>query len=121
MKKMFLLLVFILGFLLVPNTAMACKSEALKHTSHKQISSKNTKEHSCDGASHSKNNNHNCGGKCTHSKCVCPSFCSVSLFYNEVIVDAVTIENPIVPQKFPNFQTYLSAGYGLLWLIPKIS
>lgn len=121
MKKIFLLLVFVLGFLLVPSTVMACKSESLKDTPHKEISSKNTKEHSCCSSSHSKKNNHNCGGKCSHSKCVCPSFCSVSLFFNEVNIDAVALENAIVPQRFPNFTTFLSAGYGSLWLIPKIS
>lgn len=123
MKKIFLLLLFILGFLLMPNNAMACKNKSFKSTLHKEISSKKNKEQQCcDKSSHSKNNNHNCdGGKCGHSKCVCPSSYLVFLFCNEVNAsddDVVVIAFKM--QKFPNFQTLLSTGYGSLWLIPKI-
>jgi hypothetical protein len=122
MKKIFLLLLFVLGFLLVPNTAMACKSKSMKHISHKKMASKNTKEQCCNSSSHSKNNNHNCGdGKCSHSKCVCNSSCSVFLFFSEVNTSTLTVETTVTMQQFPNFQTLLSSGYGSLWLLPKIS
>lgn len=121
MKKIFLLLLFILGFLLMPNNAMACNSKSSKSASHKEISSKNAKEKCCDKSSHSKNDNHNCdGGKCGHSKCVCPSLYSVFLFYNEVNACDDVVQIAFKTQKFPNFQTLLSTGYGSTWLIPKI-
>nr|WP_315197449.1 hypothetical protein [uncultured Flavobacterium sp.] len=101
---------------------MACKSKSLKYTSHTEISSKNAKEHSCCRSSHSKNNNHNCnGGKCGHSKCICPSSYSLFLLFSEVSTSVATLEIAVATQKFPNFQTLVSSGYGSLWLLPKIS
>ena len=104
----------------MPNNAMACTSKASKCTSHKEMSSKNAKEHSCDKSSHSKNNNHNCDGKCKHSKCVCPSLSLVSFLYSEVNTSVMNIEFVTSTQRFPNFQTVLSTGFGSLWIIPKI-
>lgn len=121
MKKIFLLLLFILGFLLTPNNTMACNSKSIKETLHKEMSSKIAKKQCCDKSSHSKNNNHNCkGGKCGHSKCICPSSCSISLFFIEENTSVTPVDIVVSKQKFTNFQTVLSAGYGSLWLIPKI-
>lgn len=121
MKKIFLLLLFILGFLLMPNNAMACKNKSLKSTSHKEMSPKKVKEHSCCKSSYSKNKKHNCdGGKCAHTKCTCTSSCSLFLFFSEGSTSAASGEIAITKQKFPNFQNLLSSGYGSLWLIPKI-
>ena len=121
MKKIFLLLLFVSGFLLMPNNAMVCNSKSSKSASHKEMSAKTGKGQCCDKSSHSKNNNHNCdGGKCGHSKCVCSSSCSVFLFRSETSASSSAVAIPLTTQKFPNFQTVLSAGYGSLWLIPKI-
>ncbi|WP_163393560.1 hypothetical protein [Flavobacterium limi] len=120
MRKIFLLLLFILGFLLMPNNAMSC-NKSLKTDSHKEMSSMKVKEHSCCKSSYSKNKKHNCdGGKCTHTKCGCSSSCSVFLSFTEVNTSDFTIEIAFTIQKFPNFQTLVSTGYGSLWLIPKI-
>jgi hypothetical protein len=122
MKKIFLLLLIILGFLLVPNNAMACKSKSLKYASHIEISSKKAKEHSCCKSFHTEKNKHNCnGGKCGHSKCVCPSSYSLFLLFSEVSTSVDTLEIAVTTQKFPNFQTLISSGYGSLWSLPKIS
>lgn len=120
-KKFFLLLLFVLGFLLMPGKAMACENKSLKSASHKETFSKNANEDSCCKSSYSKNKKYNCdGGKCTHTKCGCASSCSVFLSCTEISTSDAIIEIAFTTQKFPNLQTLVSTGYGSLWLIPKI-
>ncbi|WP_269236496.1 hypothetical protein [Flavobacterium flavigenum] len=121
MKRIFLLLLFILGFLLMPGTGMACTIKSLKSPSHKEMSAKNVKEHSCCKSSDSKNKNHNCdGGKCTHTKCACSFSCSVFLFFTPTVTSNTVIEIASAAQRFPDLETLVSTGYRSLWLIPKI-
>ena len=122
MRKIFLLLLFVSGFLLMPNNVMSCNSKSSKSALHKEMPAKTDKGQCCEKSSHSKNNNHNCdGGKCGHSKCFCSSPCSVFIFRNEISVFSAVVAIPFKTQKFPNFQTILSTGFGFLWLLPKIA
>lgn len=122
MRKIFILLWFILGFLMVPNNAVACKNKSSKVAFHKEISSKKSNDHSCCKSSQSEKNDHNCnGGKCGNSKCVCPSSYLVFLFFSEGSFSLAKDEITFAKQKFPVFQNPLLSGYESLWLIPKIS
>lgn len=121
MKRILLLVLFVLGFLLMPTNAMACKSKSVTHTSHREKTSKASQEMSCDAESHLKNNKHKCcDGKCGHSKCECSSFCPVFLFFTDTTGIPTVIEHYASVHKFANFETFLSKGFGLLWYIPKI-
>lgn len=126
--KSFCFLAFVLfGFLLMPSGAFACGNNSEKHSCKKEISLKKDKKDCCDkdccdsDNNHSKNKNHNCGGKCGHSSCTCPS--ASILFYSAF---EINFKNNILDfssekQKFSNSETFISSGFYSLWLIPKIS
>jgi hypothetical protein len=120
----------------MPSSTYACGGCSEKQTTKKEISSKTDKDNCCDAdnhsnskksdnccdSDHSKSKNHDgCGGKCGHSKCVCPSVITGFTISSEFTFKNNVFDFSNEKQKFFNTETSLSSGFYFLWLIPKIS
>ena len=121
MKKFHILLIVVLGFFLMPMVTFAYGNNSEKQSCKKEISSKTDKKDCCEGDNHSKNKNHKgCGGKCSHSKCICASSCNTSVSINELNFNKNIFNFFSEKQNFYNYETSISSGFNSLWLIPKI-
>lgn len=123
MKRVYLLVLVIFGFFLMPSNAFACGNNSAKHTSRKEISSKTCCNENCckkDGHSKSKNSE-GCGGKCKDSKCGCVSTSNTSVSIDgwDINIDCFNFSS--AKQNFYNHETIISSFFNSLWLIPKIS
>ena len=120
------LILFCLGFFLIPNQSYACSKNSTK-TEQSACSKKQTarSEHKdcCKAMHHKKcNGSKDCGGNCKGNSCRCvPSTTSLSvpaiigLKINDQFADAKK-------QKFGFKQAHYSSGfYSIIWLPPKIS
>ncbi|WJS95014.1 hypothetical protein NYQ10_00845 [Flavobacterium johnsoniae] len=117
-KKIHIIMLFItLSFFLNPSYTFACNME-----NHKEVVAK--KENSCSKKCHekktSKEEKHNCDGKCRHSGCNTSTFSSIILTSNEF-----DLENNVFNFSVKNTFTYypeviISSGFTSIWLKPKI-
>lgn len=122
MKKYHFIVIILLGMFLMPTITYACGGCSEKQTSKKELSSKKEKDNCCDSDSHSKSKNHDgCGGKCGHTKCVCPSGVVGFTISPELTFKNNIFDFSFEKQKFFNTETQVSSGFYFLWLIPKIS
>ncbi|WP_353076510.1 hypothetical protein [Flavobacterium sp.] len=125
MKKYHIILVVLLSIFFMPDTAMACGSDNLKHTCKKEVSSTETEKKCCCGNDSSKSKeDKGCKGDCGHSKCGCSSTCSSSSvsFLPEIIFKINFIRySSIEKVKFSYTTPSISDGFHSIWLIPKIS
>ena len=122
MKKYHFIVLVLLGIFFMPNNTYACGSCSEKHTSKKEMASKEKKDSCCDSDSHSKTKKHGgCGGKCGHSKCACPSASNGFTFASELILKNNSFDFSSEKQNYYNTETFISSGFYSLWLIPKIS
>ncbi|RKD16335.1 hypothetical protein BCY91_05555 [Pelobium manganitolerans] len=119
-----ILLLFFLGFFLMPNQSYACskKSTQTEQSSCSKDKSKKSKHSSCKGKSCKKRKDSNgCGGNCKHSSCRCAaSTTSLSL----PLVIEFKAKNPLAAGKKKKFgfkEAYYSSGFFSIWLPPKIS
>lgn len=122
MNKFHIIVIVLFGLLLMPSSSFACENNSSKHhSSRKEISSKSCNDDCCKKDSHSKTKNHEgCGGKCTHSKCGCPSSCNSSVAVYELNLNSDLFNFASVKLEFYNYETSISSGFNSLWLIPKI-
>ncbi len=120
MKKRFhiLVLVFTLGFLMLPTMNYACGTKTEKDYCKKEISSK-TEKKDCCANNHSKDKDNNCGGKCGHSNCT-TSFINFSLVFLNDIKFNTNFDFSSEKQNFYISKTNISSGFYSIWLIPKI-
>lgn len=126
MKKLYILLIVIFGFLLMPSNTFACGNscgkKTEKHSCKKETSSKQDKDGCCSNDSNSKSKNHNgCGGKCGHAKCGCTIVTNGFTATIELNFKNNNFDFSTEKQKFSNTETFISSGFHSLWLIPKIS
>lgn len=121
MKRVYLLALVLLGFLLMPTATFACGDHSGKNSCSKETSANMEKMDCCKNGDHSKNkNNHNCNGKCGHSNCVTsPSPFSAAFF--DIQFNSKDFAFSEKKQNYFNSKTNLSSGFYSLWLIPKIS
>ncbi|RTY89852.1 hypothetical protein [Flavobacterium sp. GT3R68] len=121
MNRFHIIVIIILGIFLVPDNAVACEKKSItteKSCCKKESTSKSEKKSCCDKKD---NSGKECGGKCGHSKCGCPSsIITVLNFYGEIHINN-SIDFISEKQKFYNSETFISSGFYSLWLIPKIS
>ena len=110
MNKFHILVIVLFGFLLMPSGGFACEKNSVNHSSKKEISSKVCNEDCCKNDSHSKNKN-GCGGKCSHSKCGCASFCNNSISITEWNSTDNRFNFSLVKQNFHNYETSISSGF----------
>jgi hypothetical protein len=123
MKRFYILLIVVLGFFLMPTATFACENHSKKGFCNKETSSKTDRDDCCcSDSNHSKNSNHsNCGGKCGHPKCACPSTNTSFIVAYELNIKNKKFVFSSEKQKFYNLETFISSGFYSLWLIPKIS
>jgi len=123
MKRFYILLIVVLGFFLTPTSTFACENNSKKKSCNKETSSKTyTDDCCCSNDNHYKNKNHcNCGGKCGHSKCGCPSTNTAFISSYQLKSRNGIFTFSSKKQKFSNSETFISSGFYSLWLIPKIS
>lgn len=121
MKRVYLLALVLLGFLLMPTATFACGGQSEKNSCSKATSANSEKMDCCKKDSHSKNkSSQGCNGKCGHSNCVTsPTQFSAAFFDIQFNTnDFAFLEKK---QNYFNSKTNISSGFYSLWLIPKIS
>ena len=123
-KHISFVILFCLGFFLMPGISYAC---AKKSTKTEQSSCSNEKskksEHKkgCKNKSCKKCKSDNCGGGCSHSTCRCGAS-TTSLSLPAVIeLRAKNHFAAAKKQKFAFKEAYYSSGFFSIWLPPKIS
>ena len=116
------MLIVVLGFFLTPTLTYACgKSHTQTEKSCCDKKTSQTDKNDCckNKNSHNQKDNDDCGGKCGHSSCHCPtvSFSFIpstpELKYNLLVVAQ--------KQFFLYSDPYISSGYHSIWQPPKIS
>lgn len=121
MKRVRIIVLVLLGFLLMPTTTFACGSHSGKNSCNKETSSNSEKMNCCKKDSHSKNKkSEGCNGKCGHSNCVTASVHFSAAFF-EIKFKNTNFAFSEKNQNYFNSETNLSSGFHSIWLIPKIS
>lgn len=121
-KKIYILVLAVFGFLMMPDAAFACKKKYSETTScEKQISSKDENKDCCRTANNSKGKCHNgCGGKCGHSNCNIPIVQAAFFVPFTGEIDTKNLFCCLRKDKFFNLEVLISSGFQTIWLIPKI-
>lgn len=122
MNKIYLILIVLLGFFLMPNASYACGSGSGKHSCKMEMSSKTKMKNCCSKKSNSKETKEKgCSGKCGQSMCsVSPvNIGIVSSIQYEILNQSFSFLNK--EQNFSHTVSFTSDGYSSLWLIPKIA
>lgn len=119
-----LLLVFTIGFFLIPMSTYSCEMKSKKACCNKEMSSSNTeKRDCCKNSNHSENKDKDhdggCNGKCGHSNCT-TSTVQFSLAFFEIKFKNNNYDFSEKEQNYFNSETNLSSGFHSIWLIPKI-
>lgn len=122
-KKFYIVLLIVIGFSLIPNSAFACKkNHSMKVSCKKEVSSKMENNSCCKTTGNSKGKQHNgCGGKCGHTNCNIPA---VQIGFFVPFVTEMNIETLLFytkKEKYFNLENSISSGFQSLWLIPKIA
>jgi len=121
MNKIYIILIALLGFFLMPNNTYACGSGSKSNSCKMEMSSKTRTKDCCSKKSKSKESkDKGCSGKCGQSMCGVSSV-------NIGIATAIHYEIPNAifsfsekKQNFSHSVSFPSDGYTSLWLIPKI-
>ncbi|MBC5837174.1 hypothetical protein [Flavobacterium muglaense] len=119
MRKIYFVLVVLLGFLLMPETAMACGKSVKKEQCSKEVKAKAVAKDCCGMTHHSTSKK--CTGKCGHS------LCSVSVVNAAIpLVAEFELPSSLFDFELQKPKNHYSAtfpldGYSSIWLIPKIS
>ncbi|MEO8253082.1 MAG: hypothetical protein ABI554_01750 [Flavobacterium sp.] len=122
MNKIYLILIVLLGFFLMPNASYACGSGSGKHSCKMEMSSKTKMKNCCSKKSNSKETKEKgCSGKCGQSMCsVSPvNIGIVASNQYEILNQSFSFLDK--KQNFSNSISFTSDGYSSLWLIPKIA
>jgi hypothetical protein len=123
MKKIYFVLILLLGVFLVPSEAFACGKISEKKSCNKEMSSKTEKKECCSNDSHAKNKNQKgCNGKCGHALCGSISIVNIGIFHS---LDSDS-QNGVFnfsseKHRFNHPVSFTLEGYSSIWLIPKIS
>ncbi|RZJ33989.1 MAG: hypothetical protein EOO51_11570 [Flavobacterium sp.] len=118
MKKIHIIFIVMLGFLLTPSISFACGSG--KHSCKKEIS--NTPKKTCCADHGHSENSKGCSGKCGHKSCGCASACVASAALLQTIeLNGFAYPPYLFKANFHYPKNLISSGFYSLWLIPKIS
>lgn len=122
-RRIFILLIVMLGFFLTPTLTYACgkKTEKTEKSCCEKSPSQTGDTKECCKKSHSQNdkNDDGCNGQCGNSSCYCPTI-------NITIAFPVFSElrhSVFYTEKLSFFftETYISSGFHSIWQPPKIS
>lgn len=119
MKKIHLILLLAIGFLMIPSITYACDSKSDRKCCKKETSSDSQQD--CCKKSKSSHGD-GCGGKCGNPSCNCP----VMLTFSLPVLPITYLENGAVTlasekRTFHYREVYVQSGFSTLRLPPKIS
>ena len=121
MNKIYIILIVLLGYFLMPDITYACGSGSGSHSCKMEMSSKTKMKDCCSKKSNSKESkDKGCSGKCGQSMCSVSSVnigITSSIQY-EILNTAFSFSEK--KQNFSHAISFPSDGYVSLWLIPKI-
>jgi hypothetical protein len=121
-NNIYILVLAVFGFLMMSDTAFACKKKYSDKTScEKEVSSKKENTDCCKTANTTKGKHQNgCGGKCGHSNCNIPiaQVAFFTAFTSEI--DTKNLFYYTKKAKYFNLEALISSGFQSIWLIPKI-
>ena len=125
MKRLHIIVLVVLGFLLMPASTFACGCNSGQKSCTKEVAANTEKTDRCKmdcckNDNHSKNKNNDCNGKCGHSNCVTSST-HFSVLPSETRFQINNFAFSEKNQNYFNSETNLSSGFSSIWLIPKIS
>jgi hypothetical protein len=122
MKKIHFILVVLLGFFLMPSTAIACGNHKNVSSCGMEMTSKTKKKDCCSKESHSKSKKEKgCTGKCGQGLCNGNSSVNTAVNTNDIFEMQQTVFNfSTEKQTIDHAVSFLSDGYTSIWLIPKI-
>ena len=123
MKKIYIMLIAIFGFALIPSVATACVVKTEKSCCKKKEKSNSLDEKDCckKSEAHLSNENTDCSGKCGEKSCL-PStfhFSVLTAVYQEN--DYKLFNSSAQKQKFSSIKADLSSGFYSIWTPPNIS
>lgn len=126
MRKIYITLLIILGFLFKPDAVLACGSEKQNQCCKKEITTfaKEKKSCCCKNSNDSSKEEKGCKGENGDSKCGCSSTSQIfSIYFLPEIkwMDVTANFNTIRKVAFSHISPSLSEGFYSIWLIPKIS
>lgn len=114
-----------IGFFFIPSAGFACENDSKKNSTKKEVALDKTEADSCakeccKKTNDSKNQQHNCEGKCSHSNCTTSTLqFSIPTSNDFEIQNGVfnsSIEKPISCYN----EASISDGFTSIWLRPKI-
>lgn len=117
-QKVYILLLFLIGFSLVSNVATACGSKAETGCCTKVNSKKTDTEACCKKDIQQSNRNNDCDGTCGNNLCRCSSFhfsIVITCFQESTVTE---FNFPYKKQKLTHLESYLSSGFYSIWTPP---
>ena len=114
-KKLYILLFFVLGFSIMPNIVSACGSETEETCCKKENTSDCCKKDNSDS-----NEEDDCGGNCGDKSCYCPTIhfnFITSIFQININKIFAFFEEK---QQLTPTETYISSGFYSIWSPPNI-
>jgi hypothetical protein len=104
---------------LIPSVNYACNNKHSEEMTVKVTRENSSCEKECCKKNNSKEDKHNCDGKCRHANCTV-SFQLNAIPANEFIFERNNFNFATKKQNCHYNQTGLSAGFSSIWLRPKI-
>ena len=124
-KKIYILLIIMLGVALIPSDTFACGSKSGKSCCKTEnVESHSTKKSAakacCSKGKKGIKDNESCGGKCGDKSCQCPVF-----NYSPLVPSfhSLEIKNHFFPtdkQNLTYLETNISSGFYSIWTPPNI-
>ncbi len=118
-KTHILIIIFTLGFFLMPTIMFACGNKTENSCCKKDTSSKTEKKDCCKNKQ-SKEENNSCGGKCGHSNCTASTVNFSIISFYEIEFKNNNFHFSTEKPKFYHSETFISSGFTSVWLPPKI-
>ena len=119
-KRIYILLIFILGFALSPIATFACSSNNETSCCNKENSKKSNIQDCCKKDKQHSNDKDDCSGSCRDKSCNCPAFhfSLVTLLVQENVNKNFDSSNE--KQKPYQIKTYFCSGFHSIWIPPNI-
>ncbi len=119
-KKIYILLIFILGFTLMPTVTYACGSKTEKSCCNKDKTRNSDTKECCKKDKQHTNDNDNCDGECGDKSCHCPASHNSLTAYISQQSSTNIIDFSNENEKFHFIKTYFSVGFYSIWTPPNI-
>lgn len=122
MKKIHFIVIVLLGLFLMPSEAVACGNNKNVSSCGMEMTSKTKKKQCCSKKSNSKSKKEkSCTGKCGMSICNANSSISIAIYSDSTFEILQTAFDFNTKKQIIDHTSFSpSAGYGAIWLIPKI-